>query len=437
MVCVLVWPFVLRGPRGVLRGHRARRAAGADGSGADNYVRDVTAGIFTAAYVPLFCSFATLMLIPGRRHVARADVHDLRGRLRRRRLRGGSAGRPAPDGPHDQPEEVVGGLRWVAGRPGWVAGRAVRHPAAARPVVGGHADRGAAGGQRHPRRPDRVDDQARHRDPRTWATCCRGTGADGPARLPAAHGGGGVGRAAARPPVADPHGVEPQAPIPSPNIWHWPTSTSGENAAQERRRSHLGRMRAAVPFVGRGPCSTSAAATGSTSRCSPRRRRRSSGWSPTARWSSGRGCGAATSAAAAPKPCRRRRERRLVHAARRTSSARAASPGSRKAQRVLRRAVHRDRRPGRDGAPVRRLDARRHPAIRPGGGRAVLRRAGILLPARPDPVAVPGPRDLRRGAADRVLPGGRRRRALAAVEGVEFPVGYRLHVRRAAGLQLA
>jgi phosphatidate cytidylyltransferase len=32
-------------------------------AGADNYVRDVTAGIFAAAYVPMFCAFATLMTV--------------------------------------------------------------------------------------------------------------------------------------------------------------------------------------------------------------------------------------------------------------------------------------------------------------------------------------------------------------------------------------
>ncbi|WP_433299098.1 phosphatidate cytidylyltransferase [Pseudonocardia sp. CA-142604] len=32
-------------------------------TGAVHYVRDVTAGMFTAAYVPLFCSFATLMVV--------------------------------------------------------------------------------------------------------------------------------------------------------------------------------------------------------------------------------------------------------------------------------------------------------------------------------------------------------------------------------------
>ncbi|MCO1654381.1 phosphatidate cytidylyltransferase [Pseudonocardia sp. S2-4] len=33
-------------------------------AGAAHFVRDVTAGLFVAAYVPLFCSFATLMTVP-------------------------------------------------------------------------------------------------------------------------------------------------------------------------------------------------------------------------------------------------------------------------------------------------------------------------------------------------------------------------------------
>jgi phosphatidate cytidylyltransferase len=32
-------------------------------AGSDNYLRDVAAGLFTAAYVPLFCSFAVLMVV--------------------------------------------------------------------------------------------------------------------------------------------------------------------------------------------------------------------------------------------------------------------------------------------------------------------------------------------------------------------------------------
>jgi phosphatidate cytidylyltransferase len=59
----LSWPYGLRGlavsfavtALGVLL-WRMR-------AGAAHYVRDVTAGLFTAAYVPLFCSFATLLTV--------------------------------------------------------------------------------------------------------------------------------------------------------------------------------------------------------------------------------------------------------------------------------------------------------------------------------------------------------------------------------------
>jgi phosphatidate cytidylyltransferase len=59
----LSWPFGLRGlavafvlTALVMLLWRMR-------TGAVHYVRDVTAGMFTAAYVPLFCSFATLMVV--------------------------------------------------------------------------------------------------------------------------------------------------------------------------------------------------------------------------------------------------------------------------------------------------------------------------------------------------------------------------------------
>lgn len=59
----LAWPF---GPAGIAVG----LAATALGvlvarmrAGAAHYVRDVTAGLFTAVYVPLFCGFATLLTV--------------------------------------------------------------------------------------------------------------------------------------------------------------------------------------------------------------------------------------------------------------------------------------------------------------------------------------------------------------------------------------
>ena len=60
----LAWPFGLRGLGAafavtVLAVLLLRMRAGTA-----NYLRDVAAGVFTAAYVPLFCSFATLLVIP-------------------------------------------------------------------------------------------------------------------------------------------------------------------------------------------------------------------------------------------------------------------------------------------------------------------------------------------------------------------------------------
>lgn len=60
----LSWPFGLRGLAAsfaatVLAVLLVRMRAGIP-----NYLRDVAAGVFTAAYVPLFCSFATLLVVP-------------------------------------------------------------------------------------------------------------------------------------------------------------------------------------------------------------------------------------------------------------------------------------------------------------------------------------------------------------------------------------
>ena len=144
-------------------------------AGAAHYVRDVTAGMFTAAYVPLFCSFAMLMTVAPDGVGRVLDVHDLRGGLRRRRLRGRRARGPAPDGPHDQPEEVVGGLRRLAGRR---HARRRAHAscfAARRALVGGCAHRRAAGGQRHAGRPRSSRWSSATSASRTWARCCPAT----------------------------------------------------------------------------------------------------------------------------------------------------------------------------------------------------------------------------------------------------------------------
>ena len=70
----------------------------------------------------------------------------------------------------------------------------------------------------------------------------------------------------------------------------------------------------------------------------------------------------------------------------------------------------RDRRPRRHRAPLRRVDARRPPALRPRRRGGVLRRARVLAAPDPDGLALPGPGDPRRRAAHRVQPRCRRAR---------------------------
>ena len=95
-------------------------------AGSSHFVRDVTAGIFTAAYVPLFCSFATLMTVaPGR---PRARILTFMLCVVASDVGGYTAGviaGQAPDGADHQPEEVVGGFRGLPDR-GHDGGRPVR-----------------------------------------------------------------------------------------------------------------------------------------------------------------------------------------------------------------------------------------------------------------------------------------------------------------------
>jgi phosphatidate cytidylyltransferase len=59
----LSWPFGLRGLAVAFVITALAIMLWRMRAGAVHYVRDVTAGLFTAAYVPLFCSFAVLMLV--------------------------------------------------------------------------------------------------------------------------------------------------------------------------------------------------------------------------------------------------------------------------------------------------------------------------------------------------------------------------------------
>jgi phosphatidate cytidylyltransferase len=59
----LAWPFGLRGIAIAFAATAIALLLWRRRAGSQHYVRDVTAGMFTAAYVPLFCSFATLLVV--------------------------------------------------------------------------------------------------------------------------------------------------------------------------------------------------------------------------------------------------------------------------------------------------------------------------------------------------------------------------------------
>ena len=83
--------------------------------GADGFVRDVSAGIFSLGYLFLMGTFVILMLKeadgPWRivAFIVATIASDIGGYVGRRPVR------QAPDGADDQPEEVLGGLRRFAG----------------------------------------------------------------------------------------------------------------------------------------------------------------------------------------------------------------------------------------------------------------------------------------------------------------------------------
>jgi phosphatidate cytidylyltransferase len=59
----LAWPFGSTGQAAAFAGTALAVMLWRMRAGAAHFVRDVTAGLFVAAYVPLFCSFATLLVI--------------------------------------------------------------------------------------------------------------------------------------------------------------------------------------------------------------------------------------------------------------------------------------------------------------------------------------------------------------------------------------
>ena len=107
-------------------------------SGVTGYLRDVTAGVFALAYLPLPARFVAFMLAPpdGPRRVL--SFPDPAGVLRHRRVFRWHRGRAASDGAPDQPQEDLGGTGRLGG--GLPAGRRNRGPCpAARQGLAGFA----------------------------------------------------------------------------------------------------------------------------------------------------------------------------------------------------------------------------------------------------------------------------------------------------------
>ena len=79
-----------------------------------NYLRDISATVLLATWVPLFASFSALLIFQD--HGGMPNVHGDRDRRvrRHRRLRRRSVVRQASDGACDQPEEIVGGAGRLA-----------------------------------------------------------------------------------------------------------------------------------------------------------------------------------------------------------------------------------------------------------------------------------------------------------------------------------
>ncbi len=135
---------------------------------------DVAAGAFVQLYITFMAGFYVVMtgvdggqwwVLAGIIIVVSTDV----GRLRDRPLV-----RTASDGPHDQPQEDLGGLRRGSGGSA-ARGRPARHLHAAAALVGRAPARSGARARRDRRRPAGVAHQARPRASRTSRPGCRAT----------------------------------------------------------------------------------------------------------------------------------------------------------------------------------------------------------------------------------------------------------------------
>ncbi len=255
----LSWPFGLRGLAVSFAGTALAMLVWRLRAGAAHYVRDITAAVFTATYVPLFCSFATLLVV----------APDGKGRALTFLLcvvasdvGGYAAGVLA--GKHPMAPTISPKKSWEGFAGSQIAGMAVGGLCVALllrdDLVGGRAARVAARGQRHPGRPGGIDDQARSGHQGHGLAAARPRWADGPARLAAADRGRGLGRAQPRraglsrspsdAPGASGERAAPDPLIPSPNIWNWPEIYEQENAAQDPDGVLWAALREAAPWAG-------------------------------------------------------------------------------------------------------------------------------------------------------------------------------------------
>ena len=153
--------------------------------GSDGYLRDLSASVFTVAYVAVVRGVRGHAGRAGRRRGPGVRVHHRCRAVRHRRLHGRCLPRQAPDGAHDQPEEVLGGLR------GSSTAGAVGGALTVTPLLDGQWWQGALFGAvlvvtADRGRPGRVADQARPRHQGHGHAAARPRRPDGPDGLAAA-----------------------------------------------------------------------------------------------------------------------------------------------------------------------------------------------------------------------------------------------------------
>ena len=343
-------------------------------AGAEHFVRDVTARVFAAAYVPLLCSFAALMVVQpdGAAACSRsssASSPPTSAATPREYWRASTRWRPRSA--RRSPGRASGARR----SPGWSRARSASSSCCTGP--GGRACSPARCSSSPPRSATSSSRSSSATSAsRTWAPCCPGHGGlldrlD--SLLPTAL----VAWAALGLLVPAATG-RPRAAIPSPNIWHWPEVYAQENAAQDVEGAVWAALRDEVPWTDRDVLDVGCGdgfhlrffdGARSVLGVEPYAPLVERAQATACRWCrGGRTASVADASVTSSTP------------APRTSSAGAASPGCRGVAGAAAGRRARDRRPRRHRPALRRLDARRHPALRP-GRRGALPHPPGLLPA--------------------------------------------------------